>query len=63
MRTCFQANTVSICYGEKEWEQRQKTRGEEVAAITKAMEILKEEAVKEAFLQDMLGHGVLFHFD
>ncbi|CAE7215559.1 unnamed protein product [Symbiodinium pilosum] len=36
----------------KEWEQRQKTRGEEVAAITKAMEILKEEAVKEAFLQE-----------
>ena len=40
---------VLVC---KEWAQRQTTRGEEVAAIAKALEILKEEAVKEALLQD-----------
>ncbi|CAE7196796.1 unnamed protein product [Symbiodinium natans] len=40
---------------DEEWEQRQKTRGEEVAAIVQAMDILKEEAVKEAFLQEPKG--------
>ena len=52
-----QGACVSQCKSEgahehKEWEERQKTRAEEVSAIVKAMDILKEEAVKEAFLQD-----------
>eukprot|EP00439_Symbiodinium_sp_Y106_P056631 s2681_g7.t4 len=49
----FLADVKSRCQAmDQEWAQRQTTRGEEVAAIAKALEILKEEAVKEALLQE-----------
>lgn len=37
----------------KEWDQRQQTRGEEVAAIQKAMQVLKD--ARSQFLQEMSG--------
>ena len=50
-RQCSRRSGRSV-FAYKEWAQRQRTRAEEVEAIAKAMEILKEEAVKEALLQD-----------
>ncbi|CAE7867585.1 unnamed protein product [Symbiodinium microadriaticum] len=64
--SAFLADVKSRCQVmDQEWAQRQRTRAEEVEAIAKAMEILKEEAVKEALLQEPTKQSASFwgHFN
>lgn len=57
----FLADVKSKCEKmSKEWDQRQQTRGEEVAAIQKAMQVLKD--ARSQFLQETPGTQDWGHF-